>query len=132
MSLPLLSLVIWLPIVGAIVVLLLGSGERAQLGKQVALAVSVLTFAISIPLYTRFDATTSAMQFVESVPWIVRFKAFYALGVDGISMPLVLLTTFLTPLVVIAGWQVIKLRPAQYFASFLLLEGMMIRVFAAT
>ena len=64
--------------------------------------------------------------------WISRFKAFYALGVDGISMPLVLLTTFLTPLVVIAGWQVIKLRPAQYFASFLLLEGMMIGVFAAT
>jgi NADH-quinone oxidoreductase subunit M len=132
MNLPLLSLVIWLPIAGAIVVLLLGSGARAQLGKQVALGVSIVTFVLSIPLYTRFDGTTAAMQFVEKVPWILRFKAFYALGVDGISMPLVLLTTFLTPLVVIAGWQVIKLRPAQYFASFLLLEGMMIGVFAAT
>ena len=87
---------------------------------------------LSIPLYTSFDQTTAAMQFVEHVPWILRFKAYYALGVDGISMPLMLLTTFLTPIVVIAGWQVIKLRPAQYFASFLLLEGMMIGVFAAT
>jgi NADH-quinone oxidoreductase subunit M len=129
---PLLSILIWLPIAGAIVVLLLGSGARAQLGKQVALGVSILTFVASIPLYTRFDQTTAAMQFVEKLPWILRFKAYYALGVDGISMPLVLLTTFLTPLVVIAGWQVIKLRPAQYFASFLLLEGMMIGVFAAT
>jgi NADH-quinone oxidoreductase subunit M len=132
MNWPLLSIVIWLPIAGAIVVLLLGSGARAQLGKQVALGVSILTFVASIPLYTRFDQTTAAMQFVEKLPWILRFKAYYALGVDGISMPLVLLTTFLTPLVVIAGWQVIKLRPAQYFASFLLLEGMMIGVFAAT
>ena len=132
MNWPLLSVVIWLPIAGAIVVLLLGSGARAQLGKQVALGVSILTFVASIPLYTRFDTSTAAMQFVEKVPWILRFKAYYALGVDGISMPLVLLTTFLTPLVVIAGWQVIKLRPAQYFASFLLLEGMMIGVFAAT
>src|SRR5499427_808473 len=132
MNWPLLSILIWLPIAGAIVVLLLGSGARAQLGKQVALGVSILTFVASIPLYTRFDQTTAAMQFVEKLPWILRFKAYYALGVDGISMPLVLLTTFLTPLVVIAGWQVIKLRPAQYFASFLLLEGMMIGVFAAT
>jgi len=132
MNWPLLSVVIWLPIAGAIAVLLLGSGARAQLGKQVALGVSILTFVASIPLYTRFDTSTAAMQFVEKVPWILRFKAYYALGVDGISMPLVLLTTFLTPLVVIAGWQVIKLRPAQYFASFLLLEGMMIGVFAAT
>jgi len=132
MNWPLLSVVIWLPIAGAIAVLLLGSGARAQLGKQFALGVSILTFVASIPLYTRFDTSTAAMQFVEKVPWILRFKAYYALGVDGISMPLVLLTTFLTPLVVIAGWQVIKLRPAQYFASFLLLEGMMIGVFAAT
>jgi NADH-quinone oxidoreductase subunit M len=132
MNWPLLSVLIWLPIAGAIVVLLLGSGTRVQLGKQVALGVSILTFVASIPLYTRFDSSTAAMQFVEKLPWILRFKAYYALGVDGISMPLVLLTTFLTPLVVIAGWQVIKLRPAQYFASFLLLEGMMIGVFAAT
>ena len=72
------------------------------------------------------------MQFVESVPWITRFGANYALGVDGISMPLVLLTTFLTPIVVIAGWEVIEMRPAQYFAAFLILEGLMVGTFAAT
>jgi NADH-quinone oxidoreductase subunit M len=131
MSLPLLSILIWLPIAGAVAVLLLGS-ERAPLGKQVALGTAVLTFVLSIPLYTGFDLSTANMQFVESVSWIKRFNALYALGVDGISMPLIILTTFLTPLVVIAGWQVIKLRPAQYFASFLMLEGLMIGVFAAT
>jgi NADH-quinone oxidoreductase subunit M len=127
---PILSIVIWLPILAGIAVLMLGS-ERAVLAKRVALAASVVTFAASIPLYTGFDVTSASMQFVERVPWINRFNAFYELGVDGISLPLILLTTFLTPLVVLAGWEVIKLRPAQYFASFLLLEGMMIGVFAA-
>jgi NADH-quinone oxidoreductase subunit M len=122
---------IWLPILGGIAVLLLGS-ERAELGKVLSLGVSVLTFVASLPLFVHFDATTAEMQFVESVPWIERFQAYYGLGVDGISMPLILLTTFLTPIVVIAGWQVIKLRPAQYFAAFLMLEGLMIGVFAAT
>jgi NADH-quinone oxidoreductase subunit M len=131
MNLPLLSILIWLPILGGIVVMALGS-ERAKLGKIVALATSVLTFVISIPLYTDFDVTSGNLQFIESVPWIERWNAFYGLGVDGISMPLILLTTFLTPIVVIAGWEVIKLRPAQYFAAFLLLEGLMVGVFAAT
>ncbi|MFO7285479.1 MAG: NADH-quinone oxidoreductase subunit M [Gammaproteobacteria bacterium] len=130
MDWPILSILIWLPIAAGIVVLAIGS-ERAVLGKQVALGASVLTFVLSVPLYTDFDTSTAALQFVEQVPWIERFNVFYHLGVDGISMPLILLTTFLTPLVVIAGWEVIKLRPAQYFASFLLLEGMMIGVFAA-
>jgi NADH-quinone oxidoreductase subunit M len=130
MDWPILSILIWLPIAAGAVVLAVGS-ERAQLGRQIALGASVLTFVISIPLYTGFDTTTASMQFVERVPWIGRLNVFYHLGVDGISMPLILLTTFLTPLVVIAGWEVIKLRPSQYFASFLLLEGMMIGVFAA-
>src|SRR5262245_59323540 len=125
MSLPLLSILIWLPIAGGVLVLLLGS-ERARLGKQLALGASILTFIASIPLYTQFDATTAEMQFVESIPWITRFGALYGLGVDGIAMPLILLTTFLTPIVVIAGWEVIKVRPAQYFAAFLMLEGLMI------
>jgi hypothetical protein len=103
MSWPILSVLVWLPIAGAIAVLLLGSGPRAQFGKHVALATSILTFVLSIPLYTGFDASTAAMQFVENVPWIRRFEAYYGLGVDGISMPLILLTTFLTPIVVIAG-----------------------------
>ena len=130
MDLPILSFVVWLPIAAGGLVLWIGSG-RAQLAKQVALAASVLTFVASIPLYTGFDATTASMQFVERTPWIGRFNAYYWLGIDGISLPLILLTTFLTPLVVIAGWEVIKTRPAQYFASFLMLEGMMIGVFAS-
>ncbi|HEU4620526.1 MAG TPA: NADH-quinone oxidoreductase subunit M, partial [Gammaproteobacteria bacterium] len=130
MSWPLLSILIWLPIAAGVVVLALGS-ERAPLVRWVSLAASVLTFVISIPLYTGFDPTTSDMQFVEMAPWIERFSAFYYLGVDGISMPLILLTTFLTPLVVIAGWEVVKQRPAQYFAAFLILEGLMIGTFAA-
>ncbi|HEX7079594.1 MAG TPA: NADH-quinone oxidoreductase subunit M [Gammaproteobacteria bacterium] len=130
MDLPILSIVIWLPIAAGIVVLALGS-DRALLGKRIALGAAALTFVASLPLYTGFDSSTASMQFVERVPWIERFNVFYHLGVDGISMPLILLTTFLTPLVVIAGWEVIKLRPAQYFASFLLLEGLMIGVFAS-
>jgi NADH-quinone oxidoreductase subunit M len=131
MSWPILSIVIWLPILGGVAVMAIGS-ERAQLAKQVSLVVSLLTFALSIPLWTGFDSSSAAMQFVERVPWIERLGAAYALGVDGISMPLVLLTTFLTPFVVVAGWQVIETRPAQYFAAFLILEGLMVGTFAAT
>jgi NADH-quinone oxidoreductase subunit M len=130
MSWPILSIVIWLPIAGAFLVVLLGS-DRAELGRRLSLGVSVLTFLASVPLYTSFDVTTAEMQFVERLPWIARFDAFYYLGVDGISMPLILLTTFLTPIVVIAGWHVIKDKPAQYFAAFLMMEGLMIGVFAA-
>ncbi len=131
MDFPILSTLIWLPIVSAVVVMLLGSGERAQLGRQVALVASLATFVISIPLFTQFDSGTAAMQFVEQVRWIGALNVYYHLGVDGISMPLILLTTLLTPFVVIAGWKVIEVKPAQYFAAFLMLEGMMIGVFAA-
>jgi NADH-quinone oxidoreductase subunit M len=131
-NLPLLSVLIWLPIAGAILVMLLGSKPQGGgLARWTALGVSVLAFAASLPLATGFQLGTAEMQVVERVPWVERFGAFYHLGVDGISMPLILLTTFLTPLVVLAGWEVIKSRPAQYFASFLMLEGMMIGVFAA-
>jgi len=132
MTWPVLSVIVWLPILGGIVVMLLGSEQRAQLGKQVALGTSILTFVASLPLWVHFDFNSPDMQFVENVSWIARFNADYALGVDGISMPLVLLTTFLTPFVVIAGWKVIETRPAQYFAAFLILEGLMIGTFAAT
>ena len=91
----------------------------------------MLTFVLSIPLYVGFDASTADMQFVERIPWIEAFRVEYFLGVDGFSMPLILLTTFLTPIVVLAGWEVIKVRAAQYFAAFLILEGLMIGVFSA-
>ena len=129
---PILSVLVWLPIAAGIAVLALGSDEAgARRGKLVALAASAAVFILSLPLYAGFDVTTAEMQFVERVAWIARFNAYYHLGVDGISVPLVLLTALLTPLVVIAGWKVIQLRPAQYFAAFLFLEGLMIGVFAA-
>ena len=129
---PILSVLVWLPIAAGIVVLALGSSEEgAHRGKLVSLAASTAVFILSLPLYFGFDVTTAEMQFVERVSWIERFNVYYHLGLDGISLPLVLLTTLLTPLVVIAGWRVIQLRPAQYFASFLFMEGLMIGVFAA-
>ena len=129
-SLPLLSILIWLPILGGVAVLAVGD-RRAALARQLALGVSLLAFVASLPLWIRFDPTTAAMQFTERAPWIPAFDAWYHLGVDGISMPLILLTTFITVLVVIAAWDVIKHRPSQYFAAFLVLEGVMIGVFAA-
>jgi NADH-quinone oxidoreductase subunit M len=112
--------------------MLIGSTSRdGSLARWTALVVSLLAFAASLPLAFGFQTGTAEMQFVERIPWVRQFGAFYHLGVDGISMPLIMLTTFLTPLVVLAGWEVIKTRPAQYFAAFLMLEGMMIGVFAA-
>ena len=135
-SLYLLSILIWLPIAGGIAVLAIGNdddvGSQRSAGMRfVTLAVSVLTFVISIGLYAGFDSSTSAMQFVERVSWIPALDVWYYLGIDGLSAPLILLTTFITPLVVIAGWDTIKVRPAQYFAAFLILEGLMIGVFSA-
>ena len=128
---PFLSLVIWVPILGGVWVLLLGEENRARNARFAALVVSLLAFLLSIPLYAGFDGTTAAMQFVEKTPWIPAFQIFYHLGVDGISMPLVLLTTFTTVLVVVAGQEVIEHRASQYMASFLILEGLMVGAFSA-
>ncbi|HFC54375.1 MAG TPA: NADH-quinone oxidoreductase subunit M, partial [Gammaproteobacteria bacterium] len=130
-ELPLLSLVVWTPIVGGLLVLAIGSGKHVLEARVVALLVALLTFAISIPLYALFDGNTYQMQFVELYPWIERFNINYHLGVDGISMPLIILTTFTTVLVVLAGWEVIQYKPAQYMAAFLIMEGLMNGVFAA-
>ena len=130
MQFPVLSSVMWLPILGGLAVLALGD-RRIELGRWVALAIALLTFGLSIPLYTGFDVSTADFQFVEQQPWIPFFNATYHLGIDGISLPLILLTTFVTIPVIIAGWTVIEKRPSQYFAAFLILEGLMIGVFAA-
>ena len=100
-----LSTLIWLPIIGGLVVLLSG---RFAAERWLSLAISILVFILSLPLYMSFDAATASMQFVERMPWITAFNVEYYLGVDGFSMPLIVLTTFLTPLIVIAGWEVIK------------------------
>ena len=130
-DLPLLSLVIWLPIIGGLVVLAIGASGNNNAVRWAALVGSIVTFLVSIPLWTGFDTTTHEMQFVEHASWIPAFNIAYHLGVDGISMPLILLTTFTTILVVIAGWEVIQYKPAQYMAAFLIMEGMMNGVFAA-
>ncbi|WP_303903824.1 NADH-quinone oxidoreductase subunit M [Thiohalomonas denitrificans] len=131
-ELPLLSLVIWTPILGGLLVLATGSHRRGGLqAKVLTLLVSLLTFALSVLLFTGFDTTTAEMQFTELQPWIATFNVYYHLGVDGISMPLIVLTTFTTALVVIAGWEVIKTKPAQYMAAFLILEGLMNGAFAS-
>src|ERR1700683_969355 len=127
----LLSLLIWLPILAGIVVLALGD-RHIVAGRWLALAGSCVTLCLAVPLWTQFDSGSAALQFKESLPWIPHFRAFYALGVDGISLPLIVLTAFMTVPVVIAGWTVITTRPAQYFAAFLIMEGLMIGVFSAT
>jgi len=129
-DLPLLSVLIWLPILAGVLLLVIGD-RGAGLGRWLALGASVATFVASLLLWRDFDRGIAAMQFVEREPWIGAFNAWYHLGVDGISMPLIVLTTFITPMVVIAGWSVIEKRPLQYFAAFLILEGLMIGVFAA-
>ena len=132
----LLSTLVWLPVLGGIALLVIGDNGDARSSQAgfmriVALVASVLTFVFSIGLYAGFDNAATGMQFVERVSWVESLNVYYYLGVDGLSAPLILLTTFITPLVVIAGWDSIRTRPAQYFAAFLILEGLMIGVFAA-
>ncbi len=124
----LLSVLIWLPILGGVVTLFSGDNLGA---RPVALLVSAVTFFISLLLWLGFNPEGYQMQFVEFAPWIESFKINYHLGVDGISMPLILLNTLTTVLIVIAGWEVIKHKPAQYMAAFLMMEGVINGVFAA-
>jgi NADH-quinone oxidoreductase subunit M len=126
----LLAILIWLPIVGGFAVLGLGN-DRAATARWVSLGVSGVTFLFSIPLWGYFKTGTAAMQFVERASWMPPIHSDFYVGVDGISMPLILLTTFTTVLIVISGWQNVDKRVSQYFAAFLILEGLMIGVFAA-
>ncbi len=128
---PLLSLVVWLPIIGGIAVLMSGDRGDSEGSRRLALIVALATFILSLGLYTNFDSGTAAMQFVERHAWIGAFDIYYHLGVDGLSMPLIILTTFTTILVILAGWQVIQKRASQYLAAFLIMEGLMNGVFAA-
>lgn len=128
---PILSLVIWTPIIGGLFLLAFANKDNASNTRLIALLISILTFLLSIPLYSDFDTSTAVMQFSEMTPWISSFNINYHLGIDGISMPLIVLTTFMTVIVVIAGWEVIKDKVEQYMAAFLIMEGLMIGVFAA-
>jgi NADH-quinone oxidoreductase subunit M len=128
---PLLSVAIWLPILFGVLVLATGNDRNAPIARLIALLGAVLGFLVTIPLYTGFDKMTSAMQFVEMSNWIPRFNIHYHLGVDGISVLFILLNSFFTPLVVLAGWQVIEKRVAQYMAAFLIMSGIINGVFAS-
>jgi len=129
-ELPLLSILVWLPIVGGLITLT--SGDRESTGaKRIAFMFSAITLLLCIPLYTGFDTSTADMQFAERYVWVEAFNIYYHLGIDGISMPLIALTAFITPLVIIAGWNVIQTRASQYMAAFLIMEGLMIGVFSA-
>ena len=127
----LLSLAIWMPIAFGVVLLALGRDEHAGAVRWIALVGAVVSLAVTVPLYAQFELGTAAMQFVEKSLWIERFNIHYHLGVDGISLWLVLLTAFMTVIVVIAGWEVITERVNQYMGAFLILSGLMIGVFTS-
>ncbi len=128
---PLLSLIIWLPIITGAVLILAGANLNSSTSKMIAMVVSLITFVLSIPLYLDFDSSTHVMQFVENISWIEVFNINYHLGIDGIAMPLILLTTFTTVLVVLAAWESITDRQTQYLGAFLILNGLMVAVFCA-
>ncbi|PKO53920.1 MAG: NADH-quinone oxidoreductase subunit M [Betaproteobacteria bacterium HGW-Betaproteobacteria-2] len=130
-ELPIISLAIWVPILAGILVLFTGDDRRACLARWLALTGSIAGFLATLPLYTGFDFANGGFQFQERLSWIPAFNIHYHLGVDGISVPLILLTSFMTMIVVVAGWEVIEKRVAQYMASFLIMSGLMIGVFSA-
>ncbi|MBB72748.1 MAG: NADH-quinone oxidoreductase subunit M [Legionellales bacterium] len=128
---PILSLLIWIPILGGFGALLAGRDDNAHRARIVAVVTSLICMALCVPLYLNFDSNTFAMQFVENVPWITEYNIRYYLGVDGISMPMVILTTFTSMIVVLAALRAIKTNVSQYMAAFLVMQGLMIGVFAA-
>jgi NADH-quinone oxidoreductase subunit M len=127
----LLSLSIWTPIAFGAVLLTLGREDHARLVRWIALIGAIVSLLITLPLYAQFQVGSAAMQFVENQSWIPRFNINYHLGVDGISLWFVLLTAFITVIVVIAGWEAITQRVNQYMGAFLILSGLMIGVFSA-
>ena len=127
----LLSIAIWLPVAFGTLLLALGRDDNARTVRAIALVGAVASFVVTLPLITTFNTATAAMQFVEKMPWIARFNVNYHLGVDGLSMWFVPLTAFITIIVVIAAWEVIEERVAQYLGAFLILSGLMVGVFSA-
>ena len=131
-KLPVLSLLIWLPIAAAVIILMTAGPKNRKMGQWIALLSSGVTFLLSLWAIWVFDASRYFMQFVEQGEWIPSLKIQYALGVDGIALPLIVLTSLMTLIVVIASWNKISDRPAQFLAAFLIMGGLMNGVFAAT
>ncbi|HEX5487252.1 MAG TPA: NADH-quinone oxidoreductase subunit M [Limnobacter sp.] len=130
-TIPYLSLAIWLPIAFGVLIMAVGNDENAPMVRAMSLFAAVVSFLVTLPLYFHFDPSTAALQFTEVHPWIESFGASYSLGVDGLSVWFVILTALITVFVVVAAWEVITERVAQYMAAFLILSGLMIGVFAA-
>ncbi len=131
-SFPILSALIWLPLAGSVLVLMMGGDQNAHRARRIALIISILCLALCVPLWAAFDTNTAAMQFVEHAEWIPSYKIEYALGVDGISMPLVVLTNVTTILVILTSWTMVTEKVAQYLAAFLIMQGMIVGVFEST
>lgn len=127
---PLLSLIIWLPIIFGLIVLVMGD-RNVRAVRWFSLVGAVAGFLVALPLYSGFDPSTSAMQFTEHLVWFERLNVFYSLGVDGISMPLIILNCFITPIVVIAGWEVIRERVLSIWGAFLIMSGVVNGVFSS-
>ena len=127
----LLSLAIWLPILSGGVLFALGRDEQVAAVRWIALLAAIASFAVTLPLITGFDTSTAAMQFQENLAWIERFNVRYRLGVDGLSVWFVLLTSFITVIVVISAWEVITERVNQYMGAFLILSGILVGVFSS-
>lgn len=129
---PWLSLSIWVPILGGMLLLAFGRDSAPTPVKWAALLVSVLTLVITGIIGWKFDPSSPALQFPEFMPWIKSFHIAYSLGVDGIALPLVILSALCTVIVVVAAWRVIEKRVPQYYAAFLILQGLMTGAFLAT
>src|SRR3990167_365900 len=128
----LLSTLIWLPVIGAVAALMTGGDENANSARGIAVVVAIASLLLCIPLYLGFNSETAAMQFQENHLWIRAYQIHYALGIDGISLAMIVLTNFTGLLVILAGCHAIKIRIAQYMATFLTMQGMIVGVFAAT
>lgn len=128
---PLLSVLIWLPIVGGIIILMTGDDRNAEAAKILAVIIATASMVLCVPLFFDFDINQVHMQFAENVPWVKSYGLKYHLGVDGLSMPLVILSTYTTFVVVLASIKSIKHKVSQYLAAFFMMQGMMVGVFCA-
>lgn len=128
---PLLSLLIWTPILGAVLLLLLSTDHQPQRARMIALITILVNLGLCIPLMTHFDVNTYSMQFQEHIKWLPTLGINYDLGIDGIAMPLIVLSALTTLIVILATWNSIEKRVAQYMAAFLIMQGLLVGVFAS-
>ena len=127
----LLNLLIWLPIVSGVFIFLTGDDNHPNSTRYVSLFTVLLTLLMCVPLITGFDPNSAGMQYVEEAVWMPALGIHYSLGIDGLSMLLIALSVFTNLIVILATWDSIKKRVAQYFAAFLIMQGLLVGVFAA-